>query len=192
MRYCHQWIGRSFLPWRQRLVDNLVPKYQPNSWKWRCEIDLFYATVDVIVYVMHRCQKYMDRELETSDPICSVITSNLVADTVTAWVHCSCHFSPLWSPEKIPFGCFGCPPVVEPHNSGAGLANVGSSTNEVDNAVSAPSLSAPDMDSCLALNTFLVRKSFISAWVLLLPAFLQAVCLLGTLTTLILCHSSMD
>ena len=37
-------------------VDTLVPKYQLDSWKWKDEIDLFYATVDLIVYLMHRCQ----------------------------------------------------------------------------------------------------------------------------------------
>jgi hypothetical protein len=169
-----------------RRDDDPVAEYQPNSWKWKGEIALFYATVNEVVYID------MGRVLETGDAARSTITSHLVADIVAEWVHCSRQFSQLWSPEMIPFGCFGCPPEVKLHNSGAGFTNVGSSTNEVDNDFSALSLSAPDMNSCLALNTFPVRKSFASAWSLLQPPALpQAVCLLVALTTFVLRRSSM-
>ena len=78
-------------------ADHLVAKLQPDSWKWKVKIDLFYATVNVIVYFMHHCQNDMDHVIETGNPARPATTSHLVADTVAVWVHRSCHFLQLQS-----------------------------------------------------------------------------------------------
>jgi hypothetical protein len=179
----------------------------------KCGIDLFYATVNLLVYSVYHCKTNIDRVLRSGDTSFAATDPQVVIVPMTPSVN---RPSPLQSfcEKKIPSGFLVCTPEFEECVSGEGPTNASGAAIESDNKfvsllpsaadlnisdpacgdhfITAACSGTADMDSRFALYSSIVQMPSISAWSFLrLLALPQVLCLYVVLTSFIMSHPTM-